>query len=74
MEASILFAAVAALIVLAVTSMRYGVDSRDSFASKERELAARGIVWGGSLATRNARPELQGQGPDEDCLASPRGA
>ena len=39
MEASVLFAAVAVLILLAVTSMRYGVDSRDRFASKERELA-----------------------------------
>jgi hypothetical protein len=38
MEASILFAAVAVLILLAVTSMRYGVDSRDQFTSKEREL------------------------------------
>ena len=28
MEASILFVAIAALILLAVTSMRFGVDSR----------------------------------------------
>ena len=74
MEASILFVAVAALIVLAVTSMRYGVDSRDSFASKERELAAHGIVWGGSLTTRNVSPEQQGQEPDQECLAAPCGA
>jgi len=53
METSILFAAVAALILLAVTSMRYGVDSREAFASKERELAARGIIWGGSSAARD---------------------
>ncbi len=39
MEATMLFVAVAALILLAVTSMRYGVDSREGFASKERELA-----------------------------------
>ena len=44
MEATILFVAVAVLILLAVTSMRYGADSRDIFASKERELAARRIV------------------------------
>ena len=33
--------------------MRYGVDSRDGFASKERELAARGIVWGGPSDARD---------------------
>ena len=56
MEATILFVAVAALILLAVTSMRYGVDSREEFSSKERELAQRGIVRGGSSATRNRQP------------------
>ena len=53
MEATILFVAVAALILLAVTSMRYGVDSRDGFASKERELAARGMTWGRPLTQRD---------------------
>jgi hypothetical protein len=56
MEATILFVAVAALILLAVTSMRYGVDSRDGFASKERELAAGGIISGGPIAARD-RPK-----------------
>jgi hypothetical protein len=37
--ATILFAAVTALVLLAVTSMRYGVESRDGFASQERDLA-----------------------------------
>ena len=32
MEATILFVAVASLILLAVTSMRYGVDSREAFS------------------------------------------
>jgi hypothetical protein len=50
MEANILFAAIATLILLAVTSMRFGVDSREGFASKERELAGRGLVWRGSAA------------------------
>lgn len=38
MDASIssLFFAIAALIVLAVTSMRYGVDSREGFVSGDR--------------------------------------
>ena len=36
MEATILFVAVASLILLAVTSMRFGVDSRDSGAAPER--------------------------------------
>jgi len=53
MEATILFVAVATLILLAVTSMRFGVDSREGFSSQERELARRGIVRGGSSATRN---------------------
>ena len=53
MEATILFVAVAALILLAVTSMRFGVGSRDGFASKERELAARGIIWDGPVPARN---------------------
>jgi hypothetical protein len=42
MEANFLFAGVAALILLAVTSMRYGVDGREGFASKERELGGAG--------------------------------
>ena len=44
METAILFAAVAALILLVVTSMRFGVDSREGFASNEREFAAPRIV------------------------------
>ena len=49
MDISGLFTAIAALVLLAVTSMRFDVDSRECFASKERELAARGIVWQRSL-------------------------
>jgi hypothetical protein len=56
MEATMLFVAVASLILLAVTSMRYGVDSREAFSAKERELARRGIVWSESSATRNRQP------------------
>jgi len=56
MEATILFVAVATLILLAVTSMRYGVDSRERVSSKESELARHGIVWSGSSATRNRQP------------------
>ena len=52
MEAIVLFVAVAALILLAVTSMRYGVDSREGFASKEREPASHGVVRAASSATR----------------------
>ncbi len=61
MEATILFVAVAALILLAVTSMRYGVDSREGFASKERELARRGIVRAESSATRRRQPSAAGR-------------
>lgn len=56
MEATILFVAVAALILLAVTSMRYGADSREGISSKERELARPGIVKGGASAARNRQP------------------
>jgi hypothetical protein len=52
MEAIVLFVAVAALILLAVTSMRYGVESREGFASREREPAAHGIGRAESSATR----------------------
>ena len=58
MEATILFVAVAALILLAVTSMRYGVDSREEFASKRREPASHGIVRAESSATRRHRPSV----------------
>jgi hypothetical protein len=44
MEVTMLFVAVGALVLLAVTSMRYGVESRDGFAALDRELAARRIV------------------------------
>jgi hypothetical protein len=49
-ELSILVVALAALILLAVTSLRFGVDSREGFESKERDLAARGLVWTTSAA------------------------
>lgn len=74
MEATSLFAAVAALILLAVTSMRYGVDSREAFASKERELAARGIVWGGSsagAADRRLAREARTAPSGGDCVPAP---
>jgi hypothetical protein len=58
MEAIVLFAAVAALILLAVTSMRYGVDSREGFTSKEREPASHEIVRAESSATRRGRPSV----------------
>lgn len=43
MEASIstLVVALAALVVLAVTSMRYGVESRDGFVASDRVSGAR---------------------------------
>ena len=83
MELTILFAAVAALTLLAVTSMRYGVDSREGFASKERELAARGVAWSRSLPQRNRRAapggrtiplNLPGHELNDDCRAAPCGA
>jgi hypothetical protein len=43
MEATSLFAAIALLILLAVTSIRFGVDSRESYHTKEYDLARRGI-------------------------------
>ncbi len=58
MEATMLFVAVAAMILLAVTSVRYGADSREGFASKEREPASRGIVSAQSSATRRRRPSV----------------
>ena len=48
MEPSILFAALAALTLLAATSHRFGAERRDVFVSKEREVAMRGFVWGDS--------------------------
>ena len=56
MEPIVLFVAVAALILLAVTSMRYGVDSREGFASKEREPGSRGIARAESPVTRRRLP------------------
>jgi hypothetical protein len=44
MDATMLFVAVTVLILLAVTSMRFGIDSREGLASKEREPARNGIV------------------------------
>ena len=58
MEATILFVAVAAVILLAVTSMRYGVDSREEFMSNDRELASRGSVLAGSSAPRRRRRSI----------------
>jgi hypothetical protein len=52
MEPIVLFVAVAALILLSVTSMRYGVDSREGFASSEREPAPHAIGRAEAPATR----------------------
>jgi hypothetical protein len=60
-EATVLFVAISALILIAVTSMRFGVDSREAFASKERDLARRGIVWDRSSATRDRQPSAAGR-------------
>jgi hypothetical protein len=57
-EATILFVAVSALILIAVTSMRFGVDSREGFASKERDPASQGILEAESSATRRRRPSV----------------
>lgn len=46
MEITILIAAIAMLGLLAVASLRYGVDSREGFPTKERDMATRGFVWG----------------------------
>ncbi len=46
MDTSILFVALAALILLAATSLRFGAENRDAFVSKERERDMRGFVWG----------------------------
>ena len=61
MEATMLFVAVSALILIAVTSLRFGVDSREGFASKERELARRGIIWDRSSATRDRQLSAVGR-------------
>lgn len=61
MEATILFVAVSALILIAATSMRFGVDSREGFASKERELAQRGIVWDRPSASRDRQRSAAGR-------------
>ena len=72
-EATSLFVAMAMLILLAVTSMRFGVDSREAFSTKERELAARGIVWGGasSAADRRLAREARPTTPAGDCVPAP---
>jgi hypothetical protein len=57
-EATILFVAVSSLILFAVTSMRFGVDSREGFASKERELISQEIERDESSAPRRRRPSV----------------
>jgi hypothetical protein len=59
MEATILFVAVAAVILLAVTSIRYGVDSREGFIPKDRELDARGSVRAELPVTRRRQPSIR---------------
>ena len=46
MEFTIMIVAIATLILLAITAQRFGVDSREGFPSKERDLAGRGMTWG----------------------------
>ena len=56
MEATILFVAVAALILLAVTSMRYGVDSREGSASKERGTCVNTLPVTGVMTSKYSPP------------------
>ena len=65
-ELGSLFVALALLILLAVTSMRYGVDSRDGFRGRRGDLAPRGIVWDAPPRTENvaeAAPRLEAVRP-----------
>jgi hypothetical protein len=56
MEAIIcLLFAIAMLILLAMTAMRCGVDSREGYASKERDLTLRGINERGSSRAASIR-------------------
>lgn len=43
-EAATLFFAISLLILLAVTSLRYGVDSREIFPTRDGDRFFRGIV------------------------------
>jgi hypothetical protein len=45
MEAIILIAAVGLLTLLAAAAMRFGADSREGFASTDRNTTLRGFVW-----------------------------
>jgi hypothetical protein len=56
MEATILFVAVASLILLAVTSSHFGADSREEFASKEDRPASPGMPRAESSAPRRRQP------------------
>ena len=58
MEATILFVAVGAVILLAVTSMRYGADTREGFISKDREPASHGSARAGSSSARRRQPSV----------------
>ncbi len=55
MELNSLFVGLALLILLAVTSMRFGVDSRDGFRTTRKELNPRGIAWDTSTTIRKPR-------------------
>lgn len=43
MEAFILLTAIGLLILLAAAAMRFGIDSREGYFTKERDLVLRGI-------------------------------
>jgi hypothetical protein len=43
MEAFILLTAIGLLILLAAAAMRFGIDSREGYLTKERDLVLRGI-------------------------------
>jgi hypothetical protein len=44
-DASSLFVGLGLMILFAVTSMRYGAESRDEFGARRGTSAPRGIVW-----------------------------
>jgi hypothetical protein len=76
MELSILLTALATLILLAVTSSRFGVDSREGFLAWDRDLATRSTLEAESFTDRDRRvaaemPAARQQRPSDECNPMP---
>jgi hypothetical protein len=68
-DVSSLFVGLTLMILFAVTSMRFGVDSRDGFRPRRGEIAPNGKIW--DVPATTPRPQRTVRREDSRPVATP---